>query len=109
MKLIATCLLWFVTITLYAGPIEGLLERISPGASKKFVIEIAKADKDFFELDQKGTKVLVRGNNYVSVATGINWYLKYHAGVHLSWNNMTASLPEGDCIAVAKEVMAKLK
>lgn len=45
-------------------------------------------------MDQAGTRVVVRGNNYVSIATGVNWYLKYYAGVHLCWNNMKACLPE---------------
>ncbi|MBQ8521567.1 MAG: alpha-N-acetylglucosaminidase [Bacteroides sp.] len=79
---------------LLANPIKGLLERIDEGASKKFIIEIKKSDTDFFELDQRGKKVAVRGNNYINVATGINWYLKYHAGIHLSWNGMKADLPE---------------
>ena len=78
---------------LSANPVNGLLERIDKGASKKFVIEFKKGADDFFELDQKGTKVVVRGNNYVNIATGINWYLKYYAGIQLSWNGMQASLP----------------
>ncbi len=79
---------------LAANPVEGLLERIDPGASGKFKIELKRADTDYFELDQKGDKVVIRGNNYVSIATGLNWYLKYHAGIHLSWNGMTATLPD---------------
>ncbi|MDM8307295.1 alpha-N-acetylglucosaminidase [Phocaeicola salanitronis] len=86
------CLLPF---TLFANPIKDLLERIDPGASKKFVIQLQKnADKDFFELDQKGDKVVVRGNTYVNIATGLNWYLKYYAGIQLTWNDMQADLPE---------------
>ena len=77
-----------------ASPIEGLLERIDKGASRKFMIEQVKSPVDFFELDQKGDKVVIRGNNYVNIATGLNWYLKYYAGIHLSWNGMTAKLPE---------------
>lgn len=81
--------------TLFANPIKDLLERIDPGSSKKFVIQLQKnADKDFFELDQKGDKVVVRGNTYVNIATGLNWYLKYYAGIQLTWNNMQADLPE---------------
>lgn len=76
-----------------ANPIKGLLERIDPGASSKFVIERKAAATNYFELDQQDDKVVVRGNNYVSIATGINWYLKYYAGIHLSWNGMTAKLP----------------
>ena len=93
-KLISLFLLLSCIATLSANPIHGLLERIDLGASKKFIIQQQKSDVDFFELDQKGDKVVVRGNNYVSIATGINWYLKYHAGIHLSWNGMTADLPE---------------
>ena len=79
---------------LWANPVDGLLERICPGASHKFIIQLQKGGNDFFELDQKGNKVVIRGNNYVNIATGLNWYLKYYAGIHLSWNGMTAQLPE---------------
>ena len=76
-----------------SNPVDELLERIDKGASAKFRTELVKSDKDFFELDQKGKKVVVRGNTWVNIATGINWYLKYHAGIHLSWNQMQAKLP----------------
>ena len=79
---------------LWSNPVNGLLERLDPGASKKFIIQVKKGSSDFFELDQKGDKVVIRGNNYVNIATGLNWYLKYYAGIHLSWNGMTAELPE---------------
>ncbi len=88
------CLLCISIAMQAASPIQGLLERIDKGASRKFVIEQVKSDTDFFELDQKKDKVVIRGNNYVSIATGLNWYLKYYAGIHLSWNNMTAKLPD---------------
>ncbi len=85
--------LFWIQVVFATSPIKGLLERIDKGASSKFIIEQKAAGTDYFELDQKGDKVVVRGNNYVSIATGINWYLKYHAGIHLSWNGMTAKLP----------------
>lgn len=83
-----------IPFSLWSNPIDGLLERICPGASHKFIIQLQKGENDFFELDQKGNKVVIRGNNYVNIATGLNWYLKYYAGIHLSWNGMTAQLPE---------------
>ena len=76
-----------------ANPVDNLLERIDKGASRKFKTELVRGDRDFFELDQSGQRVVVRGNTWVNIATGINWYLKYHAGVHLSWNGMKAALP----------------
>ena len=92
--LILLACLCFPFAQLWGNPVNGLLERIDPGASKKFIIQVKKGQSDFFELDQKGDKVVIRGNNYVNIATGLNWYLKYYAGIHLSWNGMTAKLPE---------------
>ena len=87
------CMLCLAVVVKAASPIQGLLERIDKGASRKFVIEQVKSPTDFFELDQKGDKVVISGNNYVSISTGVNWYLKYYAGIQLSWNGMTAQLP----------------
>lgn len=97
MRTIALCILllgcgWCVA----ANPVDKLLERIDRGASYKFKTDLTdtKSAVDFFELDQDGDKVVVRGNNWVSVAAGVNWYLKYYAGIHLSWNGMSAKLPK---------------
>ncbi len=92
--LILLACLCFPFAQLWSNPVHDLLERIDPGASKKFIIQVKKGSSDFFELDQKGDKVVIRGNNYVNIAIGLNWYLKYYAGIHLSWNGMTAELPE---------------
>ena len=92
--LILLACLCFPFAQLWSNPVHDLLERIDPGASKKFIIQVKKGSSDFFELDQKGDKVVIRGNNYVNIATSLNWYLKYYAGIHLSWNGMTAELPE---------------
>ena len=89
---------FFISVILplisFANPIDALLERIDPGASNKFKTEIIKSDKDFFEIDSDGDLIVVRGNSPVNIATGINWYLKHYAGIHLSWNGMTAPLPD---------------
>lgn len=94
-KYMIFCFVCFFSVQLFSNPISGLLERIDKGASKKFVIEVVKSgDNNYFELDWKGKKIVVRGDNYISIAVGINWYLKYYAGIQLSWNGMTAKLPE---------------
>ena len=86
--------MFFIALQLFAAtPIEGLLERIDKGASRKIMTETVRYDCDFFEITSKNGKPLIRGNNYVSIASGINWYLKYSVGVHLTWNSMHASLP----------------
>lgn len=93
----------FFCMTGRSNPVDRLLERIDKGASAKFKTEVIESEVDFFELDQKGEKVVVRGNNYVSIATGINWYLKYHASIHLSWNGMQVKLPKELPAVVRKE------
>ena len=92
-RLLLTFFIFQFTLLTFSNPVDELLERIDKGASAKFKTELVKSDKDFFELDQKGQKVVVRGNTWVNIASGINWYLKYYAGIHLSWNQMQAKLP----------------
>ena len=90
--LVALCLSLVVSFA-RPTPVDELLERIDRGASAKFKIELMKGAKDFFELDQAGKRVVVRGNSWVNIASGVNWYLKYYAGIHLTWNQMQAKLP----------------
>ena len=92
-KTVLTMACLFGLLTAGATPIDNLIERIDKGASRKFKIELKQADKDYFELDQQGSRVVIRGNSWVNIGVGLNWYLKYYAGVHLSWNQMQAKLP----------------
>lgn len=93
-RTLLTVFLFLMSLGLFAAtPIEGLLERIDKGASRKIMTEMVSGDADFFEITSRDGKPLVRGNNYVSIASGINWYLKYSVGVHLTWNSMHATLP----------------
>lgn len=75
---------------------EALLERVCPGSKGRIVFNRIKSDPalDFFEIDMKGGKPRISGNNSVSLAVGLNWYLKYCCGIHLSWNHMSQPLPE---------------
>ena len=60
-----------------------------------FTLELAEeGEYDYFELSTVGGKVLVRGNDGVSLATGINHYLKYFCNVHLSQVGDQVQLPE---------------
>ena len=95
MKTRLIIILLLLTNQLCAHPLAGLLERIDKGASKRIAFEIkdGKSGLDYFELSQKGTKPLIRANTYVNAAVGLNWYLKYYCGIHLSWNCMKAKLP----------------
>lgn len=88
------CMFCISISTGLANPVKDMLERIDKGASDKFKIEKTDGLKDYFELESRNGKIVVRGNTYVNIATGINWYLKYYAGINLTWNNMKAELPD---------------
>ena len=102
-KLLTVIIGFLLSVQIWANPVDDLLERIDKGASAKFKTQLVKSDKDFFELDQAGTKVVIRGNTWVNIASGLNWYLKYYAGVHLSWNQMQTKLPARLPAVKAKE------
>lgn len=107
MKKLLLGLLCTVTLGAYANPADDLLNRIDKGAAAKFKTILVKSDKDFFEIDQAGNgknttapkpagknnPIIIRGNSWVNIAVGINWYLKHHAGIHITWNNMNQKLP----------------
>ena len=48
-----------ICLSAKSSPVYELLERIDPGASQKFKIELSEGEPDFFELDQAGEKVVV--------------------------------------------------
>ena len=72
-----------------------LIERVTPGYGKQFQLElIAKSnDKDCYEIGSVNGKILLRGNNTISLATAYNQYLKYSCNAHVSWFGDQLNLP----------------
>ena len=67
--------------------VYGIIERrLGEGYKSWFTLELAPSASgyDYFELSTENSKVLVRGNDGVSLATGINHYLKYYCNVNIS-------------------------
>lgn len=95
-KIISLTICFFALITIAAAqnPVAELVDRIHKGASSKFLFVVgdAQAEEDYFELSSRAGKIVIEGNNYVSIAAGLNWYLKYHAGVQITWNNPRTNL-----------------
>ncbi|MCX2575095.1 alpha-N-acetylglucosaminidase [Pedobacter sandarakinus] len=77
--------------------VEGLIKRMLPEFSSQFKVEElpAEAGKDVFEIVAQGDKIVLRGNNGVSVASAFNYYLKHIAHCQITWNgsNKKLSLP----------------
>ncbi len=86
-------------------PVAALVERILPAHGGDFVMEtIPTADgKDVFEIESRDGKIVLRGNSPLSVAVGLNWYLKYycHCSVWLNGNSLKLPTP---LAAVEKKV-----
>lgn len=80
--------------------IDSLAFRVTEGTSKdridfKLVTDSSDNAKDWYRISSiDNKKLLIEGNNNVSLAVGLNHYLKYVAGIHISWNNLTEKLPE---------------
>ena len=79
--------------------VYGIIERrLGKEYKNWFTLELAKNpnnnDYDYYELSIVDGKVHVKGNDGVSLATGINYYLKYHCKVNLSQVGDQADMPD---------------
>lgn len=68
-------------------PIQGLVGRIVPAYQDHllFVKIPSDGNADVFELETINGNTVVRGNNYNSMAVGLNYYLKYYCHTYVSW------------------------
>lgn len=77
--------------------VVGLVQRIIPDYADRFVFEVIPCQDgmDVFEIVTRDGKVLIGGNSGVSMAMGLNWYLKYscHCYVSLSGNQLDLPTP----------------
>ncbi len=63
-----------------------LLLRLLPQYAGRFTFETTPPaeGQDVFEIESRDGKIVIRGNNGVALAMGLNWYLKYYCHVSLS-------------------------
>jgi alpha-N-acetylglucosaminidase len=80
----------------YVAAADGLLARTVPALVGKVVFtEIPAEDgKDVFELQTKDEKLIVAGNNGVSMASGLNWYLKHYCNCQITYRTQQLNLPD---------------
>lgn len=75
---------------------EALIRRVVPGYEDAFEVAYVPVDslgRDVFELESVGDKVVLRGNDGVSVASALNYYLKHYAHCDISWNGSNLNIP----------------
>ncbi|HEY1790175.1 MAG TPA: alpha-N-acetylglucosaminidase [Verrucomicrobiae bacterium] len=74
---------------------RGIIERLLPGYENKIACEMIPSDNghDVFEIETRDNRLVLRGNNGVSMASALNWYLKYYCHCQVSWCGDQLNLP----------------
>ena len=76
---------------------EKLIERVIPSHAHRFSVEIIDKDSDsldVFEIESAGDRIVLRGNNGVSVASALHHYLKKYAHCSITWNGSNLDIPD---------------
>lgn len=73
---------------------ENLLQRILPKHANQFVIEqIGTVSKDTFQVSTRNGKIVLAGNNGVSIASALYYYLNEYCHCQITWNGENLNLP----------------
>lgn len=75
---------------------RGLVKRLLPEQAERFEFESLPPDqgRDVFEIRTRDGQVVIGGNNAVSMATGLNWYLNHFCHCHVSLHGRRLKLPD---------------
>jgi alpha-N-acetylglucosaminidase len=67
---------------------QQLARRIVPALAGQLTFEAIPSDlgRDVFEIESRGGKIVLRGNNGVAMASALNRYLEEFEGAEISWN-----------------------
>jgi alpha-N-acetylglucosaminidase len=72
--------------------LTGLLDRQFPEIKDRFEFKVEQSNENetFFEISTSGTdpletKITIKGNNKLSISSGLGYYLRYHALSQISW------------------------
>lgn len=81
-----------------AQAVRALTQRLLPAHADCFSFQTIASDpatnRDVFEIEAEDGQVVIRGNTGVSMAMGLNWYLKYYCHCHVSWCGHQLTLPD---------------
>jgi len=74
-----------------------LIKRTVPTISEYFVVDFIEKnndDKDVFELESSDGKIVLKGNNGVSIASALNYYIKNFLHGSITWNGSQLNFPK---------------
>jgi alpha-N-acetylglucosaminidase len=73
---------------------HALIERLLPGHAGSFVIErLPAGNKDTFELESRGNRIVLRGNTGVAIASGLYYYLTHYCHCQWTFNGRNWRIP----------------
>ncbi len=66
---------------------QGLIRRVLPAQAGEFACELIPPDsgKDVFEIEADRGRIVLRGNDAMSLAVAFNWYLRYYGRTNFDW------------------------
>ena len=75
---------------------KGIAKRILPSHAEGFTFEEIAQDNgnDVFEIESGKDKIIISGNNGISMAMGLNWYLKEYCNCSVSLRGNNLNLPD---------------
>ncbi len=84
-----------LTAQLNVAASASLLKRILPRHAGQFIIEELNMNynKDVFELESSGNKIVIRGTSGVAVASALYYYLNEFCRAQITWNGTNLKLP----------------
>ncbi|MDP9081452.1 MAG: alpha-N-acetylglucosaminidase [Bacteroidota bacterium] len=67
--------------------VKGIIDRLLPGKLSYFILKTipATASRDSFYVQSQGDKILIEATNPLSMAKGLNYYLKNYCHISVSW------------------------
>jgi len=72
-----------------------LVKRVIPQRAASFVVEELRTNgKDAFEIESRGGKIILRGNNGVAVASALYYYLNQYCHCQVTWNGVNLKMPK---------------
>ncbi|QJD96667.1 alpha-N-acetylglucosaminidase [Mucilaginibacter robiniae] len=98
-KLLFAFVLCMATLVASAQNLEqasyALVKRVVPEKAGWFIPQKlnSKTSKDCFEIESKGGKVVLRGNNGVAIASALYYYLTHFCHCQITWNGTNLKLP----------------
>ena len=103
MKNLFSFLLLFINVIIYANQyndneikaVEALGRRVLKAEIRKFEFHHidSEHEKDIFEIETIGGKIVISGNSGISMAAGLNYYLNNYCGSSVSWLGNNINIP----------------